>query len=158
MRGTSEARRCRAGRSGLLGRLLKPCYHQSAETLGLNPKVAQHLNSGRLAVAQQSRQEVVRRDPLGAKLVGLVHPLSERLLGIRRERNLSRPARVAFAEDLQDPLPHALDRQLNRHHHARCKALFLSNQPEQDVLAADAPSLTARCRRRRDDGSQGDNP
>ena len=61
----------------------------------------------------------------------------EHLLRARRERDLASPDLVALADDAGDLGADLLDSDVERLEHARRDAVFLTEQPEQDVLRPD---------------------
>src|SRR5262249_51397148 len=86
-----------------------------------------------------AEQDVLGSDELVAEGESLAQRELEHLLRARGERDLAlgRPLLPALADDARDLLPHSLGAHAERLEHARCQALVLAQQAEEEVLGAD---------------------
>ena len=112
-----------------------------ADLLGVGVEVEQDAGRDALVLAHEPEQDVLGADVVVAERERLAQGQLEHLLGARRERDLARRHLVALADDPRDLRADLLDRDVERLEHARGQALFLAQEPEQDVLGADVVVL-----------------
>ena len=112
-----------------------------ADLLGVGVEVEQDPRGDALVLAHEAEQDVLGADVVVAEGERLAQRELEHLLRARRERDLAGRDLVALADDPRDLRAHLLHRDVEGLEHARREALFLAQQPEQDVLGADVVVL-----------------
>src|SRR6185503_4126921 len=112
-----------------------------ADLLGVGVEIEQDARGDALVLAHEPEQDVLGADVVVAKGQRLPQRELQHLLRARRERDLAGRDLVALADDSRDLRPHFLHRDVERLEYPRREALFLAEQPEQDVLGADVVVL-----------------
>src|SRR5689334_10011274 len=112
-----------------------------ADLLGVCVEVEQDARRDALVLAHEAEQDVLGADVVVAQRERLAQRELEHLLRARRERDLAGGDLVALADDAGDLRAHLLDRDVERLEHARCEALLLAEQAEQDVFGTDVVVL-----------------
>ena len=112
-----------------------------ADLLGVGVEVEQDPRGDALVLADEAEQDVLGADVVVAEGQRLAQRELQHLLRARRERDLAGRDLVALADDPRDLRPHFLHRDVERLEYPRREALFLAEQPEQDVLGADVVVL-----------------
>ncbi len=112
-----------------------------ADLLRVGVEVEQDPRGDALVLADEAEQDVLGADVVVAEGQRLAQRELQNLLRARRERDLAGRDLVALADDPRDLRPHFLHRDVERLEYPRREALFLAEQPEQDVLGADVVVL-----------------
>src|SRR5262249_32058329 len=115
------------------------------DLLRVRVEVEQDARRDALVLADEPEQDVLGADVVVAERQRLAERQLEHLLRPRRERDLTRGALVALADDPRDLRAHLFDRDVERLEHTSRETLFLAQQPEQDVLGADVVVLEGSC-------------
>src|SRR6185437_2856048 len=112
-----------------------------SDPLGVGVEVEQDPGGNALVLADEAEQDVLGADVVVAEGQRFAQRELQDLLRARRERDLAGRDLVALADDPRDLRSHFLHRDVERLEYPRREALFLTEQPEQDVLGADVVVL-----------------
>src|SRR5207248_1851361 len=112
-----------------------------ADLFGVGVEVEQDARRDALVLAHEAEQDVLGPDVVVAQRERLSQRELEDLLGARGERDLAGGDLLTGPDDADDLGADALHRDVERLEHARCEALLLAKESQQDVLGADVVVL-----------------
>src|SRR5205823_7660353 len=112
-----------------------------ADLLRVGVEVEQDARRDALVLAHEAEQDVLGPDVVVAQRERLSQRELEDLLGARGERDLAGGDLLTGPDDADDLGADALHRDVERLEHARCEALLLAKESQQDVLGADVVVL-----------------
>jgi hypothetical protein len=112
-----------------------------ADLLAVGVEVEQDARGHALVLAHEPQQDVLGADVVVTEAQRLAQRQFEHLLRPRRERDLPGGDLFAGAHDAHDLGAHPLDGDVQALEHARGETLFLTQEPEKDVLRADVVVL-----------------
>jgi hypothetical protein len=112
-----------------------------ADLLGVRVEVEQDAGGDALVLAHEAEQDVLRADVVVAQRERLAQRQLEHLLARGRERDLPGGDFLSGPDDAHDLGAHTLDGDVQALQDTCREALFLAQQPEQDVLGADVVVL-----------------
>jgi hypothetical protein len=116
-----------------------------ADLLRVGVEVEQDARGHALVLPNETEQDVLRPDVVVAERERLAKGELEDLLRARGEGDLPRRDLVALAHDACDLGAHLLDGDVEALEHAGGETLFLTEQPQQDVLRPDVVVLQRAC-------------